>query len=218
MIHLLFTLAILSHTPNTAIRQDTLRVGSGNKAPVFDGRVTAGEYGSPALSIVAPAGEVRVWMIRHEGFVYLAAELPDSTFYWGDDLVVSLDPDGSGGQSPSLGDRQWYLRRTIDSSFVATVTSEFRGWIDPAKRPATLGHVRGERDWGVASVSTEAGWTLELRIREDAYSTGGELPRLAIRTFNDDPQGWWSWPLPPEGLPAERVEYSPFLWAKVELR
>ncbi len=84
---------------------DSLDVRRLGRAPSFDGRVDAAEYGAPSIRIPTAAGEVTAWLGRHDGYLYVAAVLPDSSFYWGDDLVVSIDPDGSGGSSPGDGDR-----------------------------------------------------------------------------------------------------------------
>jgi hypothetical protein len=47
-------------------------------------------------------GEVRVWVVRAGGAIHVAAAIPDSTFYWGDDLVVSLDV-GAAETRPGRG-------------------------------------------------------------------------------------------------------------------
>src|SRR4051812_22743214 len=100
------------------IAADTLTVPSVSTTPVVDGHVDDREYGAPLFRIVTGAGEARVWIARADGFVHIAAVIPDTSFYWGDDFVVSVDADGSAGTSPQTGDRQWYLRRTLDSSVV----------------------------------------------------------------------------------------------------
>src|SRR5690348_8721731 len=93
---------------------DTLDVRTLARAPILDGSADDAEYGGSTLRLTTAAGEVKAWIGRRDGYVYIAAALPDTSFYWGDDLVVSIDPDGSGGASPGNGDRQWYLRRTLD--------------------------------------------------------------------------------------------------------
>jgi hypothetical protein len=44
------------------------------------------------------------------------------------------------------------------------------------------------------------------------------MPRIAFRTYNSGPRGWWSWPAPPAGTPAQRVERDPRLWALLSFR
>jgi D-alanyl-D-alanine dipeptidase len=197
---------------------DTVDVISLLRAPVLDGQVGTNEYGAPTLHIATPAGAVRVWVVRHEGFVYVAADLPDTTFYWGDDFVVSLDADGFAGPSPGVNDRQWYLRRTMDSSVVSVVTSPAAGrWRQADEESARLGPVRHDRDWDVATSSLPSGWAVELRVRADVVKPGAAAPRLALRTYNNKPHGWWSWPRAPTGVPAQRVERMPDLWAPLRL-
>jgi len=162
------------------------------------------------------AGDVRVWTVRHGGFLYITAVLPDSTFYWGDDFVLSLDPNGSADASPQSGDRQWYLRRTIDSSIVASASGG--RWSTPGQPVPMLGATRHHADWDVASTSSSNGWIIELRICENAVKPGGASPRIAFRTYNDAPQGWWSWPAPAAGVPAQRVERSPSDWRPIVFR
>jgi hypothetical protein len=200
---------LVSFTPS-----DTLDLAPVRAAPVIDGRVADQEYGEPPISIRTGAGDVRVWIARHGGFVYIAASLPDSTFYWGDDFVVSLDANGSSDAAPQAGDRQWYLRRTLDSSVVSLATAG--RWNTPGQPFPMLGAKRHDADWDVASTASASGWSVELRIRDavlDAPATA--LPRIAFRTYNDNPNGWWSWPEPAAGTPAQRVERSPALWTPI---
>lgn len=195
-------------------RTDTIRAVALQRAPVVDGQIGAEEYGTPALRIATPGGDVPVWIARHDGFVYIATTIADSSFYWGDDFVISLDPHGRHEASVASGARQWYLRRTLDSSVVAIAPPDNSGrW--STTEPLALGARRGDVDWTVASASHASGWSLELRIDAAAFKAGADLPRIAFRTYNDAPRGWWSWPTPPQGVPAQRVERSPELWSAV---
>ena|SRR5688572_696628 len=186
------------------------------RAPLVDGMVGEAEYGEAGVRIAAGGGEVRVWVVRGGGAIYVAAAIPDSTFYWGDDLAVSLDPDGSGGDAPEPGDRQWYLRRLVDSSVVMTAAGG--RWMQPGSEPPMLGAARQGADWSVASTSDEAGWSLELRIDERALSAGDGAPAIGFRTYDDAPRGWWTWPLPPAGARPQLVERTPRLWAVLDLQ
>lgn len=196
---------------------DTLNVVSRPTAPVLDGHADELEYGGePAVRLITPAGEVEVWIVRTAGSIYIAAALPDSTHYWGDDFVISLDPDGSAGAAPGTGDRQWYLRRVLDSSFI--VVADGGRWHAPDRWPPALGSVRRGIDWQVASSSDAAGWWVELRISEAVLRGATVRPRLAFRSYNDEPHGWWSWPEPPSGTPARLVELRPQLWEPIRLQ
>lgn len=197
---------------------DTLTVPPLAQAPILDGLVTEREYGAPALQVVTAAGVVRVWLGRQGGYLYLAAVIPDSSFYWGDDFVVSLDPNGRGGPQPDVDDRQWYLRRVLDSSVVRLVTAVDSGrWWASSQAPATLGASRHHADWDIASTSWLSGWAVELRVRESVVHPGTSAPRMALRTYNDRPQGWWSWPKAPPGVAAHRVDRVPELWIPLRL-
>lgn len=195
---------------------DTVRVAPVTRAPVFDGRADSAEYGAPTLSIARPEGQVDLWLRHDSAWVYLAARLPDSTVYWGDDLVISLDTRGDRSAAPDHDDFQWYFRRTLDSSVV------FRGndagrWQPPRGDPDwRLGKDREGGGWAVRSVDDGRGWSLELRL-DMAYlrEAGAARPALAIRTYDNDPGGWRSWPMPAGVKQAAEVERRPSLWAVV---
>jgi hypothetical protein len=96
---------------------------------------------------------------------------------------------------------------------VVTVARAGR-WSTPGHEPPPLGRTRRGADWEVASTSSDSGWAVELRFR--APAPGALPPRIALRTYNDRPQGWWSWPAPPESTRATRVERTPNLWVPLE--
>ena len=193
-----------------ALAHDTLHVRALTKPPRLDGRVALGEYGDSPTLLPTSGGTVQLFMGHAAGWVYLVAILPDSTSYWGDDLVISLDPDGSGGPAPGPGDRQWYLRRVLDSSLVAT--SPGGRWFAPGTVPHALRSAHQGHDWEVASTTDAGGWHVELRIQDSVFRGRQALPRLAFRTYNDAPAGWWSWPTPSGALRPQGVEQVPDLW------
>src|SRR5664279_2591482 len=96
---------------------DTLRVRHLTSTPDFDGGSWTG-YGVPAITIPTVQGGVRIWAVRVADTVYIAARMSDSSYYWGDDLVISVDPLGDRTPAPGHDDTQWYLRRMTDSSVV----------------------------------------------------------------------------------------------------
>ena len=170
-------------------------------------------YGSPQLQLRTGQGAASVWLLRSADTFFVAATIPDSTWYWGDDFVLSIDTRGDGGSSPQHDDFQWYLRRAVDSSVV------FRGrngrWEPPKGDPDwRLGRERSGGGWEMSARDGPKGWWLLLRL-DPAWLAGaeGRLPRLAIRIFDDDPQGWFAWPYP-QGIPQpSSVERIPDLWA-----
>ncbi len=201
--------------PLLALVTDTLRITPALRAPVFDGRADSTEYGAPSVTIVRPAGTVQLWIHRYEGKVYLAARMPDSTFYWGDDLVISLDTRGDRATAPQHDDFQWYFRRTVDSSVV------FRGnggrWQPPLGNPDwRLGQEREGGGWEVRSVDDGKTWSLELRLDPAYFGEAGDgHPGMAFRVYDDDPHGWHIWPQPAGIKQATEVERRPSLWALV---
>jgi hypothetical protein len=151
--------------------------------------------GDTILPDQRPGGVVRLWLARWEESVYLAAEIEDSTYYWGDDLVISLDTQGDASPAPGHDDFQWYLRRMIDSSVV------FRGQNGKWQPP------RDDPDWRLGKDREGGGWEVRRRIvrlggrsnssSDQAYfreAKARDLPRMAFRVFDDSPQGWYIWP------------------------
>jgi len=174
--------------------------------------------GSPQVQLKTGQGRVSVWLFRWRDTVFVRASIPDSTPYWGDDFVISLDTRGDAAPTPQHDDFQWYFRRAIDSSVV------YRGrdgrWQPPRDDPDwRLGRERSGGGWQVDAAVERTGWTLLLRL-EPGWLSGeaGSLPRIAFRTYDDAPAGWFSWPVAPPPLPATTVEQSPARWARLRLR
>ncbi len=206
---MLLALLLLTQSP------DTVRILGMDRAPVFDGRVSAEEYGAPTLTIDRPGGTVRVWLRSAGGSVYLAADMPDSTYYWGDDLVLGLDTGGNGGDGPGHDDFQWYFRRALDSSLIRR--GEMGKWRMPRDDPDwRLGAEREGGGWEVRSVSETAGWSIEVRFDPYYFAQAAPgSPRLAVRVYDNDPHGWHPWPHPPGIRQPTEVEDRPGLWGIV---
>jgi hypothetical protein len=203
--------------PGAAAATDTLRIPALTRVPILDGAASEAEYGPPIVTLDAGSGPVRIRAGHRDGVLYIAADVPDSTFYWGDDVVVSFDVDGTGGPAPGAGDRAWIIRRAADSSVVLTAAGDGR-W-EPAGGAPKIGTVRSGPGWAVRTTVADSRWTMELKI--DLPSAGaapGAAPRIALRTFNDKPAPTWStWPAPPAGVPAQRLDRIPDLWLPVVL-
>ena len=200
-------LALQIFSPDT-LRIRTLRFHPGRQEVADSVR-----YGSPHLQVRTRQGTALIWMLRSRDTFFVAAVIPDSTPYWGDDFVLSIDTRGDGGSGPGHDDFQWYLRRMADSSVI------FRGrdgrWQPPKGDPDwRLGPEREGGGWELSVGSGVSSWSLLLRL-DPAWLAGadGRLPRLAIRIFDNDPHGWFAWPFP-AGIPqASSVEQTPDLWA-----
>src|SRR3954470_14827183 len=172
------------------ILQDTLRVRTVPHPPRAEAPIDSAALGAPTLRIPTRQGSVKVWVLQSIDTVFIAAAVPDTTLYWGDDFVVSLDTQGDGGPTLQHDDFQLDFRRVLDSSVV------FRGrngrWEPPGGDPDwRLGTDRSGGGWEVASASDSTGWTLLLRF-DPAWFAGepGRLARLAFRVYEDSPGGW----------------------------
>jgi hypothetical protein len=203
----------LSHTRQAPT--DTVRIGSLAAEPEFDGRADSAKWGTPTIRIVKQTETVFVWLKRTESGVFLAVELPDTTDYWGDDFVISLDTRGDRARSPQHDDFQWYFRRVLDSSVV------YRGnegrWMEPLGDPDwRLGKAREGGGWQVRSVSTRHGWSLELKLdAEWLAGESGRSPGLAFRSYDDGPNGWFVWPNGSGLAQPTQLERRPDRWAVV---
>lgn len=196
---------------------DAVRVVEAATPPVFDGVASAEEYGAPTITMPRPGGIVQLWLKQHDGQVYLAAHIADSTYYWGDDLVIGLDTGGDRGDGPGHDDFQWYFRRMLDSSVVRR--GESGKWRMPRDDPDwRLGAARDGGGWEVRSVSEASGWTIEFRLDPFYFSqAGSRTPGIAFRVYDDNPHGWSPWPNPAGIRQPTEVEERPRLWAPVHL-
>jgi hypothetical protein len=194
---------------------DTLFIREAGSAPALDGRPAEHEYGSADIALQGNDGEARIWLRRYGNSVFVAAVLPDTSFYWGDDFVFVIDVDGSGGERPGIGDRAWYIRRMTDSSIMLRATGDGR-W-EPPEGARPIGAARAGSDWELATTTSPGAWIVELRLDASLFAgAGGRAARVAIRTFNDKPAPTWvTWPTPPNEVPPQRLERLPRAWIPV---
>ncbi|HEY3011554.1 MAG TPA: hypothetical protein VGJ36_02315 [Gemmatimonadales bacterium] len=194
---------------------DTLKIRTVAQPPRPDATIDSAFLGSPQIRIQTRRGTASIWLLRAADTVFVAASIPDSTPYWGDDFVLGLDTRGDGGANPQHDDFQWYFRRVLDSSVV------FRGrngrWEPPRDDPDwRLGAERAGGGWEVSGRTGVSGWSLILRL-DPAWFTGedGRRPRLALRIYDNAPSGRFAWPPPQGQAPATVVERTPALWSVV---
>jgi hypothetical protein len=197
-----------------AAPRDTLAVRHVESVPAEAGP-SAAALGEPSLRISTGQGAVSIWLLRTRDSAFVAARIPDSTYYWGDDLVISLDVSGNRGAVPNHDDFQWYFRRALDSSVV------YRGrgarWEEPRGDPDwRLGSSREGGGWTVGGRSEAAGWWLVLRL-DEAWFQGeaGRRPGIALRVYDDGPSGWFAWPAQMDGGQPASVEKVPDRWGVV---
>ena len=184
------------------------------RAPDGAGVDTAA-LGEPSVGIATGQGAVSIWLLRTPDSAFVVAHIPDTTYYWGDDLVISLDVSGDRGTVPGHDDFQWYFRRALDSSVV------YRGragrWEAPRGDPDwRLGASREGGGWTVGGRSEAAGWWVVLRL-DGAWLQGeaGRRPGIAFRVYDDSPSGWFAWPAPAGRRQPAGVERVPDLWGTV---
>ncbi len=202
----LLLLAIaLQQTPDV-----TAPVRSVGSPPVFP--LSSVALGAPSVRIETGQGFASVWLLRTPDSAFVVARIPDSTYYWGDDLVISLDVSGNAGPVPGHDDFQWYFRRDLDSSVV------YRGragrWEAPRGDPDwRLGPSREGGGWTVSGQSERAGWSLVLRL-DGVWLDGesGRRPRIAFRVYDDSPGGWFTWPASGAGRQPAQMERVPDFW------
>lgn len=168
--------------------------------------------GPPAVVIRTGQGLASIWLLQFRDTVQIFVAIPDTTYYWGDDFVISFDLGSDRGAAPEQDDFQWYFRRMPDSSLV------YRGrngrWEPPRADPDwRLGPERSGAGWTVATGSSGTGWWVRLRL-EPGWLEGadGKRPAIAFRIYDDAPAGWFAWPEPRPGAQATSVERTPSAW------
>ena len=197
-----------------AAPRDTVAARLAESVPA-DAGSSAAALGEPSLRIRTGQGAASIWLLRTRDSAFVIARIPDSTYYWGDDLVISLDVSGDRGPVPGHDDFQWYFRRALDSSVV------YRGrggrWEAPRGDPDwRLGPSREGGGWTVGSRNEATGWSLVLRL-DGAWLEGesGRRPRIAFRIYDDSPGGWFAWPARANARQPAGVERVPDLWGVV---
>jgi hypothetical protein len=195
---------------------DTLRIPAIEHPPRPGETVDSSRYGPPQLRLRTGQGATLVWLLTASDTFFVAVRIADSTPYWGDDFVLSINTIGQGRATPGHDDFQWYFRRTLDSTVI------FRGrngrWEAPRGDPDwRLGTERSGGGWEVNGWDDARGWSLILRL-DPAWlkAEGGRLPRVAFRIYDNSPQGWFAWPQPPD-VTAVSVEQTPSLWGHLKL-
>lgn len=194
---------------------DTLVIRTIHHPPAASAAIDSASWGPPQVRVRTGQGVALVWLLRARDTVFVAARIPDTTPYWGDDFVISLDTRGDGAPTPLHDDFQLYFRRALDSSVV------FRGrngkWEPPRNDPDwRLGASRSGGGWQVSGGSDGSGWSLVVRM-DPAWFAGeaGHLPHIAFRIYDDSPAGWFTSPLSRELPQPSSLEQAPRLWVPI---
>jgi hypothetical protein len=194
---------------------DTVVISRLNRSPSPSIAIDSALLGTPRVRIQTGQHSASVWLLRARDTVFVAASIADTSPYWGDDFVISLDTRGDGAADPQHDDFQWDFRRTIDSSVV------YRGrngrWQPPRDDPDwRLGTDRSGGGWEVTAQNRSAGWTLLLRLAPEWFDGEDEArPRIAFRIYDNSPHGWFAWPAPRGSEPPTLIERTPSRWAPV---
>ena len=172
-------------------------------------------YGSPQVRLRTRQGNSSIWFLQSADTFFVAAAISDSTRYWGDAFALSIDIDGDAGARPGHDDFHWEFRRALDSSVV------FRGrnghWEPPMGDPDwRLGPGRSGGGWEVSGHDGQDGWGVLLRLDPVWLAAAtGRLPRVAVRIYDNDPNGWFAWPISKATPQPASVEQTPDFWAPV---
>ncbi len=194
---------------------DTLRLSRAAAPPAPAATLDSLSYGPPQVRVRTAQGSSSIWLLESSDTFFVAVAISDSTRHWGDAFALSIDINGDAGASPGHDDFHWELRRVLDSSVV------FRGrngrWEPPKGDPDwRLGRDRSGGGWEVSGRDGPAGWGVLLRLDPIWLAAlQGRLPRLAVRVYDNDPYGWFAWPLPRGTPQAASIEQIPDLWAPV---
>jgi hypothetical protein len=192
---------------------ETLLIRAIERPPPPGVAADSARYGTPQVRVPTRQGTVLVWLLRASDTVFVAASIPDTTPYWGDDFVLSLDTKGDGAPTPQHDDFQLDFRRVADSSVV------YRGrngrWQPPRDDPDwRLGRDRTGGGWEVSTRNDASGWRILLRLDPAWFAgEGRRRPRIAFRIYDDSPSGWYAWPPPQGNAPPTTVEHTPALWS-----
>jgi hypothetical protein len=194
---------------------DTLRIRDVLAAPSPNGRFDTLPWGAPQITIPTRQGTVSLWLLRAMDTVFVAGTMPDRSDSWADVIAVCLDVAGDRTPKPGHDDFQFALHRLLDSSVV------YRGsngrWQPPRDDPDwRVGPTHGGGGWEAAAVSDGRGWSVVLRL-DPAWVAGseGRWPAIAFVVHDDDPNGWYRWPVPYGTEAAVPIEDSPTAWIPI---
>ncbi len=154
----------------------TVPIRSIGRPPAPGDVIDGVHYGPLQLQLRTRQGVARVWLLRAADTFFVAATIPDSTRYWGDDFVVSLDTRGDGGDNPRHDDFQLYFRRTLDSSVV------FRGRLGRWEPP------KGDPDWRLGAERSGGGWEVTRGMGPKAGACSCASARPGSRARKEDCQ------------------------------
>ncbi|UCF07628.1 MAG: MBL fold metallo-hydrolase [Thermoplasmata archaeon] len=168
--------------------------------PIIDGAISPGEWdGADFIRFYNDQGEINVYY-KHDGSaLYFMSQIVDSTYYFGDDIVIGIDTEHNGGTDPQVDDFQFYILRDVSSSQINRGTGT--GW-NSVPDEEWAGEVNN------ATSSDASGWIMEISISYAFLNitAARDVMGIEFRSYDDDPQGWFNWP-------SDGSEMSPDSWA-----
>ncbi|UCE74707.1 MAG: right-handed parallel beta-helix repeat-containing protein [Methanomassiliicoccales archaeon] len=169
-----------NHIPNINVEDGS--------APIVDGTISSGEWDDANfIMFFNDQGEINVSFKHNDTTLYFMSHIVDSTYYWGDDIVIGIDTEHNGELHPQPDDYQFYIRRDVSTSEINRGSGS--GW-EPVPEEEWAGHVFNETS------SDAETWTAELSISFEFLNItdGDEIMGIEFRSYDDNPMGWFNWP------------------------
>jgi len=211
----LAALVALQVSLGQSVSGDTLRIRDVAGPPSPAGRLDTLAWGPPQITIPTRRGVVSLWLLRAADTVFVAARMPDRSASWADAIEVCLDIAGDRAAKLEHDDFRFALHRILDSSVV------YRGsngrWQPPRDDPDwRVGPTHGGGGWEAAAASDGSGWSVVLRL-DPAWVAGeaGRWSAIAFVVHDDDPNGWYRWPILQGAGAAAPIEDSTASWIPI---
>jgi parallel beta-helix repeat protein len=171
--------------------------------PSIDGVISPGEWDdADSFMFFNDQGEIRIYFKHDDSSLYFMSDIVDSTYYWGDDIVIGIDTEHNGGTSPQSDDYQFYIMREVTNSEIRRGTGS--GW-ESVPVNEWAGHVINETS------SNATTWIAEISISYAFLNIvdGEQIMGIELRSYDNDPQDWYNWP-------ADGLEDDPMTWANMQ--
>jgi hypothetical protein len=151
-------------------------------APQIDGIISAGEWAA-ADSVVydSPEGQCTVLVLQDGSALFVAIEVPDSTYADGDRTMLYIDPLHDAAAAPQPDDRM-FIQERGGSTIRQIGTGSWWAW-------------QSGGAWSSATTSDAAGWRAEFRIdySEIGISPGQPGLIMGIDFSSKDGLGYYRW-------------------------
>ncbi|UCE37216.1 MAG: right-handed parallel beta-helix repeat-containing protein [Thermoplasmata archaeon] len=156
--------------------------------PTIDGVISPGEWDDAnSIRFYNAQGEINVYLKHDDDTLYFMSHIIDSTYYWGDDIVIGIDTEHNGELHPQPDDYQFYIRRDVSTSEINRGSGS--GW-----ESVPVDEWAGEV-WNETS-SDASTWTAELSISYSFLNIidCDQVMGIEFRSYDDNPEGLFNWP------------------------